>query len=89
MALQDMSDLLAQLQSLSGCSYISDLHSPRYAKEIRAAMVKIDPASFTLDAWNRAIRYITAENCRAQTQSDASRFLDFWFAFQEKKCKRD
>ncbi len=88
MALHDMSDLLDQLQSLSGCSYISDLHLARYAKEIRSAIKKMDPSSFPLGAWNSAIRYITAEDCQAQTQLDALRFLDFWLASREEKSKR-
>ena len=89
MELHDMSDLLDQLRSLSGCSYISDLHMARYAKEVRSAIKKIDPSGFTLWAWNSAIRYITAEDCRAQTQLDALRFLDFWLASREEKSKHE
>lgn len=51
--------LLPRLQYLSGCQYLSDLHNRFYIEDIFYAIGKINIASFSMDEWVEAYRYIT------------------------------
>lgn len=56
---KNQGDLLSRLQYLSGCQYLSDLHNSFYKEEMLYALRKINIASYTIDEWREAYRYIT------------------------------
>ena len=85
MVSSDMSVLLDQLKFLAGCTYISDLRVTRNASSIRSALKKVDPSSFTPEAWNNAVRYITGKVCQESAPAGALCFLDTWLASLDKK----
>ena len=85
MVSSDMSVLLDQLKFLAGCTYISDLRVAHHASSIRSALKKVNPSSFTTEAWNNAVRYITGKACQEAAPVDALRFLDTWLASLDKK----
>ena len=51
--------LLARLQDLSGCQYLSDLHSPFYIEDIIYAVRTVSMSSYSMSEWEEAFRYIT------------------------------
>ena len=51
--------LLARLQDLSGCQYLSDLHSPFYIEDILYAVRMVSISSYSMSEWEEAFRYIT------------------------------
>jgi hypothetical protein len=51
--------LLARLQNLSGCQYLSDLHSPFYIDDIIYAVRTVSISSYSMGEWEEAFRYIT------------------------------
>ena len=51
--------LLARLQNLSGCQYLSDLHSPFYTDDIIYAVRTVSISSYSMGEWEEAFRYIT------------------------------
>ena len=51
--------LLARLQNLSGCQYLSDLHSPFYIDDIIYAVRTVSISSYPMGEWEEAFRYIT------------------------------
>ena len=51
--------LLARLQNLSGCQYLSDLHSPFYIDDIIYAVRTVSISSYSMGDWEEAFRYIT------------------------------
>ena len=50
--------LLARLQDLSGCQYLSDLHSPFYIQDIIYAVRTVSMSSYSMSEWEEAFRYI-------------------------------
>ena len=54
--------LLPRLQYLSGCQYLSDLHNSFYTEDILYALRKINIASYSMEEWVEAYRYITGDN---------------------------
>ena len=53
--------LLPRLQYLSGCQYLSDLHNSFYTEDILYALRKINIASYSMEEWVEAYRYITGD----------------------------
>lgn len=53
--------LLAKLQILSGCQYLSDLHNSLYIEDVLYALKKINMASYSMDEWTEAYSYITGQ----------------------------
>lgn len=53
-----LADLLAELQRVSGCQYLSDLHSSIYAQDVLYALHKINIEAYSLEDWSEAYRYI-------------------------------
>ena len=51
--------LLARLQELSGCQYLSDLHSSFYIEDIIYAVRTVSISSYSMGEWEEAFRYIT------------------------------
>ena len=51
--------LLARLQDLSGCQYLSDLHSPFYIEDILYAVRMVSISSYSMSEWEEAFRDIT------------------------------
>ena len=51
--------LLARLQNLSGCQYLSDLHSSFYIEDIIYAVRMVSISSYSMGEWEEAFRYIT------------------------------
>lgn len=51
--------LLVRLQNLSGCQYLSDLHSPFYIEDIIHAVRSVSLSAFPIEEWEEAFRYIT------------------------------
>ena len=51
--------LLARLQDLSGCQYLSDLHSPFYIEDIIYAVRTVSMSSYSMSEWEEAFQYIT------------------------------
>lgn len=49
----------ARLQDLSGCQYLSDLHSPFYIEDIIYAVRTVSMSSYSMSEWEEAFRYIT------------------------------
>ena len=54
--------LLIRLQELAGCQYLSDLHNSFYIEDVLYALRRINIASYSLDEWREAIRYILGED---------------------------
>ena len=50
---------MARLQNLSGCQYLSDLHSPFYIDDIIYAVRTVSISSYSMGEWEEAFRYIT------------------------------
>ena len=48
--------LLARLQDLSGCQYLSDLHSPFYIEDIIYAVRTVSISSYSMGEWEEAFR---------------------------------
>ena len=51
--------LLARLQELSGCQYLSDLHSSFYIEDSIYAVRTVSISSYSMGEWEEAFRYIT------------------------------
>ena len=51
--------LLARLQALSCCQYLSDLHSPFYIEDIIYAVRTVSISSYSISEWEEAFRYIS------------------------------
>lgn len=50
--------LLLRLQDLTGCQYLSDLHSPYYIKDVLYALRMISISAYPRKQWDEAYSYI-------------------------------
>lgn len=62
--------LLARLQYLSGCQYLSDLHSPFYKEDIIYAVRTVSLSAFSMEEWEEAFGYITGVRIRFKDKED-------------------
>lgn len=51
--------LLARLQELTVCQYLSDLHSPYYIEDVLYALHRVSISSYSTKQWEEAYGYIT------------------------------
>lgn len=62
--------LLTRLQYLSGCQYLSDLHSPFYRKDIIYAVRTVSLSAFSMEEWEEAFGYITGVRTRFKDRKE-------------------
>lgn len=62
--------LLARLQYLSGCQYLSDLHSPFYIEDIIYAVRTISLSAYTMEEWEEAFGYITGVRMKFKNKEE-------------------
>ena len=67
--------LLIRLQELAGCQYLSDLHNSFYIEDVLYALRRINIASYSLDEWREAIRYILGEDLECGSGVEAVEML--------------
>lgn len=67
--------LLARLQDLSGCQYLSDLHSPFYIEDIIYALRRVSISSYSMSEWEEAFRYITGIRMECKSKEDLVKSL--------------
>ena len=72
---EEITDLLEKLQSLSGCAFLSDLHTEGYRSALLSALNAIDPDAYSLQTWNYAASYISMEPCAFSGVSEACNWL--------------
>ena len=51
-------NLLNELVSEAGVSYLSDLHDPRSFRKIFHALDRLSPDNYSLEEWEEAVTYI-------------------------------
>lgn len=74
--------LLARLQDLSGCQYLSDLHNTFYIEDVLHAVHRIKIASYSADEWMEAYRYITGEDPAGSSKEALAGELVRWLKHQ-------
>lgn len=62
--------LLARLQDLAGCQYLSDLHSPYYIEDVLYALRMISISAYPRKQWDEVYGYITGGNQEFQSIED-------------------
>ncbi len=67
--------LLDFLSFKTGCMCLSDLKRPENLQPVQSAVLRLDPALFTLEEWNDTARYITGEDVKFQTREEAAKYL--------------
>ena len=67
--------LLIRLQELAGCEYLSDLHNSFYIEDVLYALRRINIASYSLDEWREAIRYILGQDLECASGVEAVEVL--------------
>lgn len=67
--------LLELLSVKTCCMYLSDLHRRENLPSVRSVIRDTDPALFSLEEWNDAVRYITGEDVNFQTREEAVQYL--------------
>lgn len=68
-------NLLEKLKEKTGCTYLSDLHSPDLLPAIQEYLKDISPESWELQEWNDAVTYITGERKGFTDGGEALQFL--------------
>ena len=53
-------ELLALLADLAGCTYLSDLRSPRFRAALPQALSRIPPEMYTASEWRAAACYLVS-----------------------------
>lgn len=62
--------LLIRLQELAGCQYLSDLHNSFYIEDVLYALRKINIASYSMDEWREAFRYILGKDPECSSKDE-------------------
>ena len=63
-------NLLNELVSESGVSYLSDLHDPRSFRKIFHALDRLSPDNYSLEEWEEAVTYILGLKRRRFLQAE-------------------
>ncbi len=67
--------LLEALQSLAGCSFLSDLHAVNYHAALLSALEATDATAYSAHAWNYAASYIASTACDFSDAAQAREWL--------------
>ena len=55
-------ELLNELQTRTGCLYLSDLHTPEYRASVFASLKAMSFPDYPLEALNQVLQYITSSD---------------------------
>lgn len=62
--------LLDDIYDYVGCSYLSDLKQPQLRHSVLNAVADLDLSGYSVQAWNKAIEYLTESTMQCETTEE-------------------
>ena len=85
-------DVLDQLYTMVGCSFLSDLKDPRWHTPLLRAVVKLDVAEYPCEQWSEAFQYVYGIETHFTSTEDICSFIETkWhkqFPYSDFHCVR-